>query len=390
MSWLCQDRVVIDGLVTNSEFNGSPGTIEKYSQNKDRYKVMHARGCHWVKPQNLLTALQFAMNRIERAPNKFRCAKRYAVTGPKGQITFVGPVMMVELRLRRRYALQNACEKIEGIPTKDMLLQLRKAFNYTLSKTPVDNVEFWESKKDPSVPDGCASYYHTAFDCLTESEKNKLMSILRDTYHFSYPAALLYARLHPEYKPVCGCLYLGNGPTGRPDLEFRSISWAIQETPSYRHMRYDEMLPEIGDQVIINPECATWLEEELFHLTGTIIAQNDGASQVAFVADAACGQTVRIIHLPTYYFTRDTTAARSLNGLMALTKTLLGALHASLDLLPSGSLAHTKRKQALEAVDDAVMVAMNCPHGCCYVRACKNVNTNLLKPMSDVAPPYSP
>ena len=147
------------------------------------------------------------------------------------------------------------------------------------------------------------------------------------------------------------------------------------------------MLPEIGERYM-QPECATWLEEELFHLTGTIIAQTM-VLVMAFVADAACGQTVRIIHLPTYYFTRDTTAAAA-QWTMALTKTLLGALHASLDLLPSGSLAHTKRKQALEAVDDAVMVAMNCPHGCCYVRACKNVNTNLLKPMSDVAPPYSP
>ena len=151
------------------------------------------------------------------------------------------------------------------------------------------------------------------------------------------------------------------------------------------------MVSTIGDQVIIDQEHVIWLEQDLYHRIGTVIDQSDdGKSQVAFVADSACGQTAKIVNLPTHCFVRDKTAAQSYNGLMELSKTLLGALHASLDLLTPGSLAHTKRKEALQAIDNDMGLAMDCPHGCCFARACRTVHTALIKPNNEVAPPYSP
>lgn len=389
MTWSCGDRVVITGLVVRPELNGSPGSIVKYNQDRDRYGVKHDRGCHWVKRENLLSPLQFAIGRIEGAPLDYKSAKRYAVADQNGVIPFIGPVMLTELRLRRRDTLEQACERMKGMPTHDRLIQLTNAFNYS-KKTSLDDIRFWETKNVPPIPDGCAAYYHETFDYLSESDTRELMGILSDTYHFSYPAALLYARLHPEYQPICGCLYMGLGPTGRPDIEFRSRKWSIDETPSFRQMQFHELLPDIGDRVIVDKESAMWLEEDVFHNSGTVIAQDDGKCQVAFVADSACGQSARIVHLPTHCFLRTVTAAHCYNGVIELTKTLLGALHASLDLLSPGTLAHEKRKAALETIDNAVTRAMDCPHGCCYTQACKTVYKAFLEQKNDAAPPYSP
>ena len=113
----------------------SLGFIVKYNHTKDRFKIKHDQGCHWVKANNLLTPFQFAIDRIENAPSTFRSAKRYAVKGPSGRvITFAGPTMLVELRLRRGNTIKQTCLKMKGVPTEDRVVQLRKAFNY-VSKT---------------------------------------------------------------------------------------------------------------------------------------------------------------------------------------------------------------------------------------------------------------